>query len=60
MESNCEGDLKMERDRPRAICCGVPIVWIRCAYWEEEVWEGACVWCQREFAYFDAISRATS
>lgn len=46
----------MERAKPRAICCGVPIVWVQCAYWEEEVWEGACVWCQREFAYFDGTT----
>jgi hypothetical protein len=29
-------------------------VWARCDYWEDEVWEGECVWCKREFAYSDA------
>jgi len=29
------------------------VVWARCDYWEDEVWEGECVWCRREFAYFD-------
>jgi len=48
-----EGGLEMERERPRTTCCGVPVVWIRCAYWEDEVWEGMCVWCRREFAYFE-------
>ncbi len=43
----------MERERPRTTCCGVPVVWARCDYWEDEVWEGECVWCQREFAYVD-------
>src|SRR6266480_1603107 len=33
----------MEGNSPRAICCGVPIVWVRCGYWEDEVWEGMCV-----------------
>lgn len=49
----------MERDRPRAMCCGVPIVWRRCAYWEDEVWEGECIWCKREFAYSDVASGRT-
>ena len=44
----------MEQYSPKASCCGVPIVWVRCGYWEDEVWEGMCVWCKREFAYFDA------
>jgi hypothetical protein len=44
----------MERYGPKAICCGVPIVWVRCGYWEDEVWEGECAWCKREFAYFDS------
>ncbi len=43
----------MDRHAPRAVCCGVPVVWVRCSYWEDEVWEGMCVWCKREFAYFD-------
>ncbi len=50
----------MEHDGPKATCCGVPIVWTRCAYWEDEVWEGMCVWCRREFAYFDAASQLGS
>lgn len=44
----------MERDKPRTICCGVPVVWMKCDYWEHEVWEALCAWCQREFAFFDA------
>ncbi len=44
----------MERNSPKAICCGVPVVWMRCAYWEDEVWEGECIWCKREFAYSNA------
>lgn len=43
----------MEHISPKAICCGVPIVWVRYAFWEDEVCEGMCVWCRREFAYFD-------
>lgn len=43
----------MEQYGPKAICCGVPIVWVRRGYGEDEVWEGMCVWCRREFAYFD-------
>jgi len=35
-----------------------PIVWIRCDYWEDEVWEGECVWCRREFAYSAGANRA--
>jgi hypothetical protein len=37
----------MEQYSPKAICRGVPIVWVRCAYWEDEVWEGMCAWCGR-------------
>ena len=43
----------MERDKPGTLCCGVPVVWVRCENWEDEVWEGLCVWRKREFAYFD-------
>jgi len=46
----------MERERPRTTCCGVPVVWVRCEYWEDEVWEGERVWCKREFAYFSPSS----
>jgi len=49
----------MEYNSPKAIRCGVPIVWVRCGYWEDEVWEGMCVWCKREFAYFDGASAAS-
>lgn len=27
----------------------------RCIDLEDDVWEGECVWCKREFAYFDAV-----
>ncbi len=43
----------MDRHAPKAVCCGVPVVWVRCSYCEDEVWEGMCVWCRREFAYFE-------
>ena len=26
----------MERERPRTTCCGVPVVWTRCEYWEDD------------------------
>ncbi len=29
--------MSMERHAPKTICCGVPVVWERCAYWEDEV-----------------------
>ena len=45
----------MERERPRTSCCGIPVEWVRCDYWEDEIWEGECVWFKREFAYFDAV-----
>ena len=48
----------MEHYGPKAICCGVPIVWVRCGYWEDDVWEGECAWCKREFAYSDGRSTA--
>ncbi len=48
----------MANDTPKLICCGVPIVWVRCSYWEDEVCEGECVWCKREFAYLDSGSEA--
>ncbi len=48
----------MENGKPKTVCCGVPIVWVRCGYWEDEVWEGMCVWCKREFAYFNPPSKA--
>jgi len=47
----------MERYRPKATCCGVPIVWKRCSYGQDEVWEGMCVWCKREFTYTNATGR---
>lgn len=43
----------MAHNSPKAICCGVPIVWVRRDYWGDEVWEGTWVWCNREFAYFE-------
>jgi hypothetical protein len=43
----------MQADAPKTVCCGVPVVWSRYSYWEDEVWEGLCVWCHREFAYFN-------
>jgi len=59
-ESNRKADLKMEHSNPKANCCGVPIVWLRCGYWEDEVWEGMCMWSKREFAYFDAKGGVTA
>ena len=50
----------MVRYSPKAICCGVPIVWVRYGYWEDDVWEGECVWCKREFAYSDGNPPAPS
>jgi hypothetical protein len=38
----------------------VPVVWVRCDYWEDEVWEGECLWCMREFAYHDAKAERAS
>ena len=38
----------MEQYSPKATCCGVPII-----VWENEVWEGMCLRCKAEFAYFD-------
>ena len=45
----------MDREKPKTVCCGVPVVWARRIYWDEEVWEGMCVWCRREFGYFDPV-----
>ncbi len=41
----------MEMYAPKTICCGIPIVWVRCPKAKEEVWAGLCHWCRRIFAY---------
>lgn len=50
----------MEHYSPKTMCCGVPIVWKRRGYWDDEVWEGECIWCKREFAYSDGKPPATA
>lgn len=48
------GESHSERSQPKTTCCGVPVIWVRSTSWEDEAWEGECIWCGREFCYVDA------
>jgi hypothetical protein len=48
----------MEQYSPKDLRSGVPIVWVQCGHWKDEVWKSMCVLCQPEFVYHDGRSAA--